>query len=87
MAQQGFPAYHESLKVDLLPKVVVGILDKRADIWSWGVMLYELLTGERLFQGEDAAETLAAVIHKQPDLERQLHRLLNRPRACGLQGL
>ena len=45
-------------------------VDKRADIWSWGVVLYELLTGERMFQGEDAADTLAAVIHKQPDLER-----------------
>ena len=45
-------------------------VDKRADIWSWGVVLCELLTGERMFQGEDGAETLAAVIHKQPDLER-----------------
>src|SRR6266700_6482385 len=45
-------------------------VDKRADIWSWGVVLYELLTGERMYQGEDAAETLAAVIHKQPELER-----------------
>ena len=56
-------------------------VDKRADIWSWGVVLYELLTGERLFQGEDAAETLAAVIHKQPDLERvppKVRRLLGR---------
>ena len=56
-------------------------VDKRADIWSWGVMLYELLTGERMFQGEDAAETLAAVIHKQPDLEKappQVRRLLGR---------
>src|SRR5215472_18806228 len=43
-------------------------VDKRADIWSFGVVLYELLTGERMFHGEDAAETLAAVIHKQPDL-------------------
>jgi len=46
------------------------VVDKRADIWSFGVMLYELLTGERLFRGEDAAETLAAVIHQQPDLTR-----------------
>ena len=57
------------------------VVDKRADIWSWGVMLYELLTGERLFQGEDAAETLAAVIHKQPDLKKappQVRDLLGR---------
>jgi hypothetical protein len=45
-------------------------VDKRADIWSWGVVLYELLTGERLFKGEDATDTLAAVIHKEPDLSR-----------------
>jgi serine/threonine protein kinase len=54
-------------------------VDKRADIWSWGVVLYELVTGERTFQGEDAAETLAAVIHKQPDLKRvpvQVRRLV-----------
>ena len=54
-------------------------VDKRADIWSFGVVLYELLTGERLFTGEDAAEVLAAVIHQQPDLAkvpRQAGRLL-----------
>jgi hypothetical protein len=56
-------------------------VDKRADIWSWGVVLYELFTGERMFHGEDAAETLAAVIHKPPDLERvppQVRKLLRR---------
>jgi serine/threonine protein kinase len=33
-------------------------VDQRADIWAWGVMLYELLTGERLFKGDDNAGTL-----------------------------
>src|SRR5215469_7797505 len=56
-------------------------VDKRADIWSWGVVLYELLTGEQMFRGEDAAETLAAVIHKQPDVVKappQVRKLLHR---------
>jgi len=45
-------------------------VDKRADIWSFGVVLCEMLTGERLFSGDNAAETLAAVIYKQPDLAK-----------------
>jgi len=43
-------------------------LDKRADIWAFGVVFYELVTGKRLFQGEDIVEILAAVVHGQPDL-------------------
>jgi serine/threonine protein kinase len=45
-------------------------VDKRCDIWSWGVVLYELLTGDRLFKGDDVADTLAQVLTKDPDLER-----------------
>src|SRR5208283_3903292 len=44
-------------------------VDKRADIWSFGVVLYELLTGERLFKGEDVSDTLAQVLTKEPDLD------------------
>ena len=46
------------------------LVDKRADIWAFGVVLYELLTGERLFKGENASETMAQVLAKQPDLTR-----------------
>jgi serine/threonine protein kinase len=41
--------------------------DKRADIWAFGVVLYEMLTGRRLFSGENVSETLAAVMMKEPD--------------------
>src|SRR5215469_2235918 len=54
-------------------------VDKRADIWAFGVVLYELLTGERMFKGDDAADTLADVLMKQPDLDKapfQARRLL-----------
>ncbi len=56
-------------------------VDKRADIWSWGVVLHELLTGDRLFKGGDPADTLAQVLTKEPDLERvppNVRKLLRR---------
>ena len=43
-------------------------VDKRADIWAFGVMLHELLTGRQLFGSEDLAGTLAMVLKEQPDL-------------------
>ncbi len=45
-------------------------VDKRADIWAFGVVLYEMLTGERLFEGEDVSEVLAAVIKDEPRWDR-----------------
>src|SRR5262245_44270044 len=42
-------------------------VDKRADIWAFGVVLYEMLTGRMLFSGETTSETMAAVMMKAPD--------------------
>src|SRR5262245_30987512 len=46
------------------------VVDRRADIWSFGVVVTELLTGERAFKGEDVSEVLARVIERDPDLSR-----------------
>jgi len=42
------------------------VADKRADIWAFGVVLYEMLTGRRAFEGEDVSSILAAVIQSEP---------------------
>ena len=42
-------------------------VDKRTDIWAFGCVLYELLTGKQAFHGEDITEILAAVVKSEPD--------------------
>jgi serine/threonine protein kinase/Tol biopolymer transport system component len=42
-------------------------VDKRADIWAFGVVLFEMLTGKPLFSGEDVSSTLARVLEREPD--------------------
>jgi serine/threonine-protein kinase len=43
-------------------------IDRRCDIWSFGVMLHELLTGKRMFDGETVSHTLADVLRAEVDL-------------------
>ena len=60
-------------------------VDRRADIWAFGAVLFEMLTGRSAFEGDDVSVTLANVIKTDPDwsalpenLPRRLHRLLHR---------
>ncbi len=59
--------------------------DRRADIWAFGVVLYEMLTGRQAFAGETTSDILAAVLRAEPELERlpattpgELRRLVQR---------
>jgi eukaryotic-like serine/threonine-protein kinase len=45
-------------------------VDKRVDIWAFGCVLYEMLTGTMAFAGDSVSETLAAVLKEQPALDR-----------------
>ena len=42
-------------------------VDKRADLWAFGVVLWEMLTGKRLFEGATVSDTLASVLKTEPD--------------------
>src|SRR5688572_32888807 len=64
-------------------------VDKRADIWAFGAVVYEMLTGERAFKGDDISDVLAAVLRQEidwttlpggtpPRLRRLLERCLDR---------
>jgi serine/threonine-protein kinase len=56
-------------------------VDKRADIWAFGCVLYEVLNGGAAFTGETITDVLAAVVTKEPDYMRvppQMRRLLQR---------
>ena len=59
--------------------------DRRTDIWAFGCVLYEALTGQRVFGGETITDILGAIVHKDPDWEalpettpRAIQRLLRR---------
>jgi hypothetical protein len=45
-------------------------VDRRADIWAFGVVVYELLTGHQAFEGQTATDIIASVITREPDWDR-----------------
>jgi eukaryotic-like serine/threonine-protein kinase len=60
-------------------------VDRRADVWAFGCVLYEMLTGKRAFEGEEVTDTLVQVITKEPDwsilpdrMPSSVHRVLRR---------
>ena len=64
-------------------------MDRRCDIWSFGAVLFEMLTGKQAFAGEDVSHTLAGVVMKEPDwnalptttpasIQRLVRRCLNK---------
>jgi Tol biopolymer transport system component len=60
-------------------------VDKRADIWAFGCVLFEMLAGRRTFDGQDVTDTIAAIVRSEPDwvslpgeTPPQIRRLLKR---------
>jgi serine/threonine-protein kinase len=45
-------------------------VDKRSDVWAFGCVLYEMLTGARAYEGDDVTDTMAAILRGEPDWTR-----------------
>src|SRR5437867_7634264 len=74
------------------------VADRRADIWSFGAVLYEMLTGCQAFAGESVGDTLASVLKIEPDwralpgatpptIRRLVERCLTKDRRQRLQAI
>ena len=57
-------------------------VDRRADVWAFGVILHEMLTGERTFAADTVGESIAAVLTREPDLSRAPMRARRLLHAC-----
>ena len=73
-------------------------VDRRADVWAFGCLLFEMLSGRRAFAGEDVTDTLAAIVRGEPEwkalpancppaLARLLHRSLEKDVASRLDSM
>ena len=88
----GTPAYMSPEQARGLP------VDKRTDIWGFGCIVFEMLTGQRPFEGETVADTVAQVLGRDPDwgalpratpdsVQRLLRRCLTKDRARRLRDI
>src|SRR5262245_40663374 len=74
------------------------VADRRSDIWSFGAVLYEMLTGKQAFAGESVSDTLATVMKVEPDwgavpqdtpasIQKLIRRCLTKDRKQRLQAI
>ena len=57
-------------------------MDKRTDIWAFGCVLFEMLTGRRAFEGETITDTLVTILEREPDWDGMPPPLPRRSASC-----